>query len=106
MSKNLKVFKYPLISGVNVVTLPVDHRVLHTDVDPKINQVCIWALIPDDESRKCQEYIFRVFGTGNLIPSKLDLDFIGTCIDDNGFVYHIFKEFTPCIKLGDKHGTN
>jgi len=63
-------------------------QILSVGIDPK-GVPCIWGRV-NTEGKKALTYI-KIFGTGDEIPTDVNLIFLGTVIH-LGYVWHVFKE--------------
>lgn len=81
----MTIWKYEITINETKLQVPYDAELLH--VDQQDNRIVLWFLV--DGERKCEERIFRVFGTGREIP----VNYIhrGTVLIDP-FVWHVFEE--------------
>jgi hypothetical protein len=71
----------------DMVTLPIDAKVLSTGMQP--DGLYVWALV-DTSGKYHRDVKFFIIPTGHTPPSE-DTDFVGTILD-GFYVWHIFVE--------------
>lgn len=83
------IWKYELeVTDLQEVEMPIDSQVL--SVANQDGRLCMWALVPQLESRK-EKYCFEIIGTGNPIgQTPLSRRFVGTVLMPP-FVWHVFE---------------
>ena len=94
----MRIFKYKLSVEDSVsVEMPVGAKVLSVGVQ-NVNEIFVWALV-DDKSKKMEDRVFCIFGTGHEVPIDFSLVFVGTVHMDlspfpGNLVWHIFEKLT------------
>jgi len=63
-------------------------QILSVGLDPQ-GIPCIWCMVDTDRPKTSTQ--FSVFGTGDILPDNITMDFIGS-ITHRGYVWHIFRE--------------
>lgn len=92
------VFKYTLDADT-VLEMPCDAQVLCVNSQPgnKQEDIQLWAMVDTDAELELRR--FRVFGTGHIIPTDIDLRYIGTVHMHAGrFVFHVFESLDGGLK--------
>ncbi len=52
---------------------------------------CLWALV--DTNAGADKLLFRLFGTGHVLPDNDDLEHVASFQDEDGmFVWHLFLD--------------
>lgn len=80
------IYKYR-ISVTDIVNLQMNEGAVPLSVQLQDGIPTLWAMV--DLDKPIVERKFRIFGTGNLIPSDFDGKYIGTFQQDP-FVWHLF----------------
>ena len=86
---NYRIWKYKLeITGLQKIEMPKGSEVL--SVDNQNGRLCLWA--KGDINKPKEVRHFEIFGTGDLMPSLINLKhtFIGT-VQIPPFVWHVFE---------------
>lgn len=82
-----RIFKYHVgTNGVSRVRLPIDAKVLSTNVQD--GKVQIWAEVDDEAALEDRHFI--VYGTGHEMLDTEHQVYVGT-IFDNPFVWHVYE---------------
>lgn len=77
----MTIWKY---KAHETVDMPKGARVVHVGAQGK--GIYLWAIVDPDAER--EERAFTFVGTGGGLP---DGEYIGTCQDDAGFVWHVYE---------------
>jgi hypothetical protein len=86
----LQVYKYrlPQVIGVTELLMPKDADVISTELQD--GELVLWALV--DKAKENETRFFRTILTGEEVPRKDVIRFIGTVLAYNGkYVQHIFE---------------
>jgi hypothetical protein len=86
----LQVYKYrlPQVTGVTEVLMPKDADVISTELQD--GELVLWALV--DVAKENEIRFFRTILTGEEVPRKDVIRFIGTVLSHNGkYVQHVFE---------------
>ena len=85
-----KIYKYTLkLDVIQAVLIPGFVRIL--SVHNQKDAVNVW--IETDTALPEKTVNFHIYGTGNVVNSNVELDFIGTVhLYDGELVFHVFSE--------------
>jgi len=83
------IWKYLIPGSSNELDIPKNSRLLSVGLKDK--EIYLWALV--DPEAEQESKIVHVFATGEGITYNTGaLKFIGTVIDEDGLVWHVFEE--------------
>jgi hypothetical protein len=83
------IFKYTLNLGGSPIRMPVGAEIL--SVQAQDGDICLWARV-DTSVREFEDRTFMAFGTGDQLPTRLDLHYIGTAMSQGDrLVMHVFE---------------
>ena len=82
------IWKYPLESGKNIISLPWDNQIL--TVQMQNGEPYVWVLL--DPKEKTYPTLLEVYGTGHTIEDSQSKHYIGTW-QDGKCVWHLFKTY-------------
>ena len=86
----MRVLRYELAVGDNVVSLPEGARVLSCAVRPHAGHVDLWVMAPAEAATT--DRLFQVVGTGWEFGDDAGLTYIGTAVTASGsYVWHVFE---------------
>lgn len=92
------VWKYPLGFGsaTEITGLPLGSKIVHVATDPASKHPCLWIEL-DDDGPADFTLKMHVFGTGRPIEAGNEnvLEHVGSIIEDDTYVWHIYRERTP-----------
>jgi len=80
--------KYELEIATNqTIKMPYDPEILYIGIQNE--KICLWALV--DTDHKSENINIEIYGTGNSINSKMDIDnHLGT-VQLNSIMWHVFE---------------
>lgn len=82
----MKILKYKLeLKPEQAIRMPESSEIM--DVQIQADNIVMWAMV--DETSKPTDAKIRMFGTGYIIPSDFEGDYIGT-VQVGSFVAHYF----------------
>lgn len=85
----MRILKYRL-DRTDRQVLSIPENSLFVDAQMREGELCLWAIVGDDEKSKYSAVI-RVFGTGQQVSPEGDLMHIAT-VQDGIYVWHVFEE--------------
>ena len=96
----VKIYKYPLeLLDRQVLKIPVGAQFLHFGGQNSRPQ--LWALVDPDIPEE-EEWTLRIAGTGHEISEDIEMEHLGTMIDENlGLVWHLFFELPEAEETGN-----
>ena len=82
------IFKYPLSPGGSRIDMPAGAQVLCAREQGDV--ICVWALVDTDAG--AQVRTFQALRTGQEVPGRPDLHYLGTALLPGGIAFHVFEE--------------
>jgi len=89
------IYKYPLRTDHKLtaeIELPVESYFCHVGIDHQ-GDVCLWYSVSTNPHYSKEIRTFRVYVTGEIIPSDNRNCFMGTVITKDYLVWHVFEIF-------------
>lgn len=95
-----KIYKYRLPRDGQVVKVD-DYVIEWLHVGTQDGVPTAWAVVDVDMPKGKRTWQVVAWGTGWELPDEvwIDCDYIGTCEDDYGYVWHYFAEFADSVLL-------
>ena len=97
-----KIFRYEVkIADSQIIDMPMSTGLLSVAPSRTGYAVDLWALVPEEAPMFPTVSLMipvtiRVFGTGHPLPKETRrFNFIGTCVMDDGYIWHVFEEPDP-----------
>ena len=85
-----RIFKYELPVDGGVVVIP-EKVIKWLEIHEQKGWPYIWAIVDDEAPAELREIV--AWGTGWVAP-KDDCEYLGTCEDGLGYVWHYFTRLT------------
>ena len=88
----MRIFRYVLkIDDEQIIDMPLGSEILSAAPARHTYAIDVWVKVP--EVAPAVPYRFLIRGTGHPLGEILSKDdFIGTCVMDDGLVWHVFQK--------------
>ncbi len=81
-------FEIPIGDADFKVSMPIGSTPLHVG-SQRFGWLALWAEVNEDVPVETRT--FHVVGTGHLLPIACLLQYLGTAIEENGLVWHLYE---------------
>lgn len=83
-----QIWKYDIKTLETVHNLPIGAKFL--SLAEQKGKICLWFMV--DENNYMEQRVFAIFNTGQLIPSHVKMEYLGTVlVVGRSLVWHVFE---------------